>query len=465
MRPRAATLMLLAWGGLVLALTCTALAAGPHPPSEIGRHLALLIAAGVAWGGAASSIPRLPTTRAHLPLILLIAVAARVPAWRAAPVHSDDVYRYLWDGRVQRAGLDPYRYPPDAAELAPLRDEAWQRINHRELPTIYPPLAQLCFRLAPSLRAWKVLVATVDLATLALLVLWLRRRGGDPRRAIAWAWSPLVVVEVAQNSHADAVGVLLLVGALAAYEARRPAWAGALLAGAAAIKLLGAALLPGLRSRRAAAAFALALALCVAPFAGAGARMSGSLGEYGRRWRVNDGAFALLYAAAERAVAHTRFAGRTDLADAPRLARAISGRERDQVYPDEVANLAARALALALWAIAVAAGLWWRLPPTRLAALALGGFALLTPTLHPWYVLWLIPLVAVGASPAWAVLAVLAPLGHLPLTEWWTRGAWHDPIWTRALEHGATWAVLLVDARHRWKRLGGVDQPPRSGKI
>jgi hypothetical protein len=217
------------------------------------------------------------------------------------------------------------------------------------------------------------------------------------------------------------------------------------LGAAAAVKLLPLLLLPSLRNARALLAAALLAMALAAPYAGAGWRLGGSLGEYGRRWRGNDGAFALVHAAAEHAVARSRFAERQKLP--PAWARALSGRDRDEVYPDEVANLLARLLAAALL-IAALAWAWARgAPPERFAEVLFGGFVLLTPVLHPWYVLWLLPLIAVAAAPAWTLLALLTPLAYLPLASWLDGGAWHDATWTRVAIHGTTWLALAIDRR------------------
>jgi len=89
--------------------------------------------------------------------------------------------------------------------------------------------------------------------------------------------------------------------------------------------------------------------------------------------------------------------------------------------------------------------LWRRASATRLTEAAIGTFVLLTPAMHPWYVLWLLPLVAAGGSPAWLVLALLAPLGYRPLDVWLSGGPWRDPVWTRALEHGRALVALAID--------------------
>lgn len=448
-------------GAGVCALTWGAVATARGLPATLPRHLLLYVAAGLAWAAAALVLQRLPASRTQLAVVALVAIALRLPAWMAPPAHSDDVYRYLWDGRVQRAGVNPYRHPPDAAALTSLRDPDWARINNPSLPTIYPPLAEAAFAASPSLPWWKLLVALGDAAVALLLYMGLT----DRRRVVLWAWSPLVVMELAMNAHVDALGIALLVGGLLAWGRARAIAAGALVAAAAAVKLLPVVALVGMRRRRtivAAAIVAVALAL---PYATAGPRMAGSLGEYSRRWRVNDGAFALLYAGAERLVAHTRFAGRYDMADSPRLARLVTGRDRDTLFPDEVASFVARLWAGAIFLAVIAWALWRRVTAVRLTEAAIGAFVLLTPALHPWYVLWLLPLVTVGGSWAWIVLAVLVPLGYRPLDVWLAGGPWRDPVWTRLLEHGLTLVALAID---RWQTSGiivkfGETDPRRSG--
>jgi hypothetical protein len=439
-----ATLTLAALGIGVMALTWATVATSRGLPEGLPRHLLLWVAAGGAWALVLAVLPRLASTRAQLPLVAVVALALRVPAWLAPPVHSDDVYRYLWDGRVQRAGLSPYRHAPDAPELAALRDSDWARINNRQLPTIYPPGAQWAFAVAGSLSAWKLLLALADAAVALTLLTWIQQRAGDRRRVIAWAWSPLVVVEVGQNAHVEVLAIALTIAALAHAERARAHVAGALLGAAAAVKLLPALLLASLdRRARALIAASLVVLVLALPYARAGVRMSGSLGEYGRRWRGNDGVFALVHAAATRVVAQTRFAKRYELE--PALARVVTGRDRDQVYPDEVANFGARLAAGAFGLALFAWALGRRTSPLCAAEVLFGAFVLLTPVLHPWYVLWLVPLSAVGASAAWVVLAMLVPLGYRPLDVWLRGGTWHDPLWTRVLEHGLVLGVLAID--------------------
>ncbi len=458
---RRAALITAACGVAVVALTWAAIATARALPASLPRHLLLYVAAGVAWATSALVVPRLAPSRAQLVVIALVAVALRVPAWATAPVHSDDVHRYLWDGQVQRRGVNPYRFAPDAPELAALRDGDWARINNRQLPTIYPPLAEAAFAAAPSLAWWKLIVALADAAVALLLLIGLAER----RRVVLWAWSPLVVIELALNAHVDALGIALLVAALLAWQRRRAGAAGALVAAAAAVKLLPIAALVGMRSRRAVVAAVIVAGVVALPYARAGQRIGGSLGEYTRRWRGNDGAFALLYAGAERVIARTPFARRYELSGSPQLARWMTGRDRDTIFPDEAANLLARVAAGLVFLAVIAWALWRQAPATRVAEAAIGAFVLLTPALHPWYALWLLPLVAAGGSWAWIVLAVLVPLGYWPLDVWLAGGPWRDPLWTRLLEHGLTAVALAID---QWQTSGiivkfGETDPRRSG--
>jgi hypothetical protein len=428
--------------GLGIAALTTGALATAGDPDAVPRHLLLYVGAGVGWAAALALLPRLPCTRGQVLAVVLIGLAMRVPAWLAPTPHSDDVYRYLWDGRVQRAGIDPYAHPPDAPELTPLRDETWAHVNNRDLPTIYPPGAELLFRLAArSLGTWKLLVAAFDLGTIALLLVWLRRRGDDRRRVLAWAWSPLVAIELGANAHLDGVGAALLIAGLVAWTGSRKSLAGALAGAAAAVKLVGALALPQFaRSWRALAGAALVLVLVTLPYAGS--HIQGSLGEYSRRWRANDGAFALIHAASEKAVEHSRFRKRYT-PGSPTLARAVSGRDRNQLYPDEVANLAARAIAGLLFLAGMAWAVRRRPDPVDRTRWLIGLLLLLAPTLHPWYVLWLIPLSATVGGPEWVALAVLVPLGYVPLADWLAGRPWHDPAWTRLVEHGIVWALLV----------------------
>jgi hypothetical protein len=505
-------------GAVVACLTAGAVAATRGWSADAGTrgsvslHLALFLAAGAVWALTLALLPRLARRPGDLRLIWVLALALRIPAWLGMPAHSDDVYRYAWDGRVTRAGINPYRYPPAAPELDGLREGVryqergaerapprastrgplWARINNPDLPTIYPPAAQLAFVLAAALPlgplgGLKCVLGACDLGVLAVLIGLLRRRGEDPRWALAWGWSPLVAVELGQNVHLDALPLLALIGALWAWEVGRKGLAGVLLGLATAAKLITAPLLVAFRSGRAWGAMVGVMALLALPFVGARLAIAGSTGEFARRWRTNDGVYGLVQAGAERAICPLQLAIAARIADPPppppsptdpplspeeiqarcseplymkkypEVAHAITGRShRTTVFPDELAAFVARGVAGAAIGLVVLIVRVWRLAPLAGTEWILGALLLLTPALHPWYVVWLVPLVALRRRAAWVALAMLVPLGYVPLGAWLSGEPWRDPWWTRLLEHGVSWGLLVWEGWRAWRRRGAA---------
>lgn len=162
--------------------------------------------------------------RATLILIGLIAIFSRAMLVPAAPTLSNDVYRYVWDGRVMSAGISPYAFPPGAKEVDRLHandSEIWPYINRKAAITIYPPGAELFFgaiyNLNPNSVSWtKAAMALVDLANCLLVVLLLHRLSMPLARSLIYAWSPLPIIEFASSGHIEALSVFWTLLALLA---------------------------------------------------------------------------------------------------------------------------------------------------------------------------------------------------------------------------------------------------------
>ncbi|MCI0688067.1 MAG: glycosyltransferase 87 family protein [Sporichthyaceae bacterium] len=389
-------LVLAALGLVGVALATVATLRAGEPNQSPWRVLGLT---GLMWLGFAVScvlVQRVPP-RTAVPLVLAGGIALQALAASVPPRTTDDFYRYAWDGRVQAAGIDPYRYPPTAPELAGLRD-GWlfpagvPLLNHPTEPTIYPPAAQAYFRTVDELapagarhKPWQVAAAVLAVATTAALAAFLWRRGGDPRRAVLWAWCPTVILEAGNNGHVDVLAALLVtagLGTLAATDGRgreAPAVAGAVLGGAllgaaTAVKLLPALVLAALTPRRYLPALASAAGvvclLYLPHLLAVGTDVVGFLPGYLAEQGYNgSGRFALL-----------------------RL-----------VLPRPLAPYAA-AVVLA----AVAATVWRRPDPIRpwRGPLLLTGtaFLVLTPS-YPWYALLLVALVALDGRWEWLAVA------------------------------------------------------------
>jgi alpha-1,6-mannosyltransferase len=236
-------------------------------------------------------------------IILVFSIAFHERLVVETPYLSSDVYRYIWDGRVQAAGVNPYLYMPVARELEPLRDEKiFPYINRPDYArTIYPPAAQAIFLatylISPSnVTAFKATMSLFDLLAILAIMMALARMKLDPARAIIFAWHPLVIWEGAHSGHIESLCMALLAFALLARVSEKHALTGFLLALAVLTKLYPALLLPAFLIARQHAsarailtdkanlkmlfAFVVTIVLAYLPYLGAGAGVLGYLPGY-----------------------------------------------------------------------------------------------------------------------------------------------------------------------------------------
>jgi len=166
------------------------------------------------------------------------------------PTLSDDMYRYVWDGRVQAQGISPYRFPPNAAELFDLRDsDVYPFINRKSAVTIYPPAAEVAFallwRIVPDNIHWfQIVMALSALSAGGLLTGLLRDLNRPPAHVFFYLGSPLLAFETAHAAHVDGLVLPFLVGAWWARVREQDSLVGMLLGVATAMKFYPALLLP-----------------------------------------------------------------------------------------------------------------------------------------------------------------------------------------------------------------------------
>ena len=235
--------------GGAMAVLCAAVVGLGDLREHIPAFLLLDAALFACYIAAITRLPRLVgAARPHLLVIIAMAVLCRMILLAGPPSLSDDVYRYLWDGRVQQAGINPYQYAPDHPALAFLRTPEDAAINHPALETIYPPLAQWIFRaavaVAPTVLAQKAVFVLFDLATIGAIAALLRQRGRHPAWCLIYAWNPLVLIEFAHSGHLDSLAIFWLVLALWGLAGQRPAWGMASLGLSALAKYFALVLLP-----------------------------------------------------------------------------------------------------------------------------------------------------------------------------------------------------------------------------
>ena len=238
-----------------------------------------------------------------LALCLVLAAVWRVPLLLEPPTLSTDVYRYVWDGRIQRLGYDPYLVAPGNRKFRQLHTAETRLINHSDVPTPYPAAAELFFRAVMTVNesalAMKSAVLLCDASVVAVLFCWLQAWRRSTWWVLAYAWNPLVALEGAGNGHVDLLGALCLVLTAASLARGRRTIASIAFALGVGVKFLPATLVPLLWRRirlRDAALGGAALAALYIPFLGHGSLPFGSLGDYLAYWRVN----APVYSALER---------------------------------------------------------------------------------------------------------------------------------------------------------------------
>jgi alpha-1,6-mannosyltransferase len=326
-------------------------------------------------------------------LISVLAVAAllRLAVLLAPPYLSDDLNRYVWDGRVEAAGINPYRYVPADPHLAALRDQTiFPHINRSDYaPTIYPPVAEYLFfagtRLGESLAAMKATMVTVEVLGV-LLLLWLLRDLRLPReRILIYVWHPLPLWEFAGSGHVDAAVVTLVALALWARRREAPWLTGTALAGAALVKFFPAVLFPALYRRwdwKMPLAAAVTVIVAYLPFLGAGSALLGFLPGYLQEEGLHSGAGFFLS---------------NVLRGVPLLEHVAAS-----LY---MALAAAALLALGVRSLFAAESRYLGSALT----LAVAAMVLLSPH-YAWYFAWIVPLLCFTPRPSALYLTLACPL-------------------------------------------------------
>lgn len=430
---------------LLLGIPAAAALASLSWAGDLGRHVRTLV---LVWGAAhalylAASWVVLRGGAATggrsrgLWLVLLVGLVPRLLLLPSAPTLSEDLYRYLWDGRLVAAGVNPYPHPPSDPALARFRDGLFAKLNHADVPTVYPPAAELLFgaaaRVEPSPRAWKGLLFLLEALLVAALAWLLARRGLPAERLLLYYWNPLVVVECYGSGHVDLATAAFLVLSLALLERGRSIGAGVTFALAALTKYVPLLLVPAVARRRRWATLAVAAvagALLFAPFTGAGRALWGGLEAYTRNWEWNGSLYAILRPHFHRG-------------DPPRLILAVA--------------LAAASLGIA-----------WRARTATGATLALWiAFLLASPTVFPWYLVPAVALLPLHPDAGFLLFSGLVALSYLPLTAFRATGLWALPPWMPWVEYGGLVSAWIVAAAARRVRAGtearGAGRRPGSG--
>lgn len=232
-----------------------------------------LVVSGLCWLGLGHFIDRRTASNRSIRMLIMVGLAARIALLPSVPLYEDDYVRYLWDGGVTAAGLNPYARTPASVlnEIHPLfpvqpgaahprssdatlgeqSGDILGRVTYPSVTTIYPPIAQLGFAAAHiispwSLLAWKAVGLIAEMVTLLLLIGGLRTAGRAPAWAMLYWLCPLVIKDFANGAHMDVLLMPALAGTIWAMLAGRLRTAALLIGVAAALKLWPLLLVPGL---------------------------------------------------------------------------------------------------------------------------------------------------------------------------------------------------------------------------
>jgi hypothetical protein len=403
--------------------------------------MALTIPVGLLTIAATNIAERAPQKRA-LWLIFAFAIVLRACVLLFDPLLSSDIYRYVWDGRVQAAGINPYRYFPADQALSFLRDEAiFPHINRADTAvTIYPPVAQFFFRLVTrigeNVTVMRLALVGCEAVTVTMIMLLLRRMELPVTRVVAYLWHPLPLWEVANSGHVDALMVaLMMLGlwiALTGY-ALRGAVAIAL---SVLVKPYVAPVLAGIWrpwDLKMPLVVIAVIALCYVPYLSVG---SGVLGFLTKGYLTEEGISA-----------------GNDL-----WPLALWRLAFDEHHGDVAVYIATAALILLLKAFSVA-----RSPDRGIASrlgdinmLLLLTLLLLSPN-YPWYFLIITPFVALCGSPATWAVSILALL----LSEQLDWDFYIPRMVTKSILFGGlllAWTLMAYRTRMRRSAEPGVPQ-------
>ncbi|MEO8127717.1 MAG: hypothetical protein ABJF23_20745 [Bryobacteraceae bacterium] len=395
--------------GLAAALSYAVLAwaSRQSTPLSLSLFYGCLGAASAACIGAFLLLRKRGVSVADLRWIAVFAVLLRLIGFLGQPIYEDDFYRYLWDGRSFALTGNPYGQPPAVSfsdeSVPPEFGDILSRINFPELPTIYGPACELVFLISywispAQLWPMKLLFLAADLGL--LWILW--KLLGPAAGLVLYAWSPLVIKEIAFTSHTDVLAAFLLFAGMERMTAKRFSSAAALLGLAVAARFFVILLVPAILWRQRAriwAIFAGVLLAVYLPFTLRGSSDAASMMTFASGWEFNSFVFAIL----------GHWLGGT------------AGR------------VACAALFLAFY-------FWWfrkyaGTAPIR-GDLLLAALFLISPVVNPWYLVLLVPFVALHPSP-WGITAVSTVLlayytaSNLQIPG---MGGFDHPWWVRPLE-------------------------------
>lgn len=366
---------------------------------------------------------KLPLSYKTVWLLILSSFFIRIAFVNTEPIGSDDLYRYMWDGKVQYSGINPYMYSPNDPKLISLHSEILpKQLNFQDMKTIYFPFSQWLFYLAYSLSGenvwgYKLLIIIADFLTLLTLILILKRKNKDLKFILLYAICPLFILNFSIDAHLDAFGLPLFLLSIYIFERGNIAASAFLLGLSISIKPVGLVLIPiyflstqGLKNRIVLILIcALTFGIQFIPYLFKSNPFEAFL-IYTKHWMYNGFVFNI-----------------------------INYFEHDNQLTRLITGFSLSVLLLALY--------FSKYEFYEKVYYAIMLLILLSPVVHPWYFAWLIVLLPVITKWSGIYLAAASSLTAITILNYKLYGVWIDYWFVLLLEYVPVLVLVIYELK------------------
>ena len=420
--------------GFIIEILCIAIAYSGDIKKNIPCFAILYIASFITYIFAIFYISKNADTdeqdnnssRTVLWAIIIFSLMFRLTLLPVTP--SDDIYRYLWEGKLQLNGISPYSHPPESSSLEHLRDGFFSGINHKHLSTIYPPLTLMVFAVSDfvshSIISMKSVFLIFDVLSIFILLKFLRMMGKDPHNVLTYAWSPLILISFAARGHCDSLQIFLVILALYLCAVRKNLRTVFSIALAVMSKfifvIIAPFLIPGKKLKYVVVLFAVIAALYL-PYISAGKGLFSTLLHFGTQYHFNDSAHFLIFCLcigsplASKIVTALIFGSVLLFLYKKHSNLFITDNSEHSPLPnggsEKRGNIDMNNFVL------------------NYAFVAIGTFLILAPTLHPWYLTWIIPFLCFNKNRAWLILTGTVICYYFMNHELFSKMIWYNDEW------------------------------------
>ena len=362
-------------------------------------------------------------------IIIFFAIIFRVIFLFTEPTLSDDIYRFYWEGKITNQGINPFIHAPDSEELEQFRDSDWEKVHNKYNPTCYPPVSQIAFSISyfisPSIYSIKIFFTLFDILSIYIIFLILKNFKFDPRYTIIYAWSPLVIIEFAHSGHNDSLAIFFTLLSFLFLQKDNKKLSSIALAMAFLTKFYPIILVPLFLKKwgkKNTAIFFLTVCLFYLPFISAGHDLAKGMIIYIEDWLFNGSIFPFL-------IEIVKFFNFTN----------------DPIIIAKIFIFIFFGLVLFYFTLKTIKYNSNTLEILKFSFILIGLFIILNPTVHPWYIIWIIPFLCFFKSKSWILLTGTVVLSYYIYIDFDNLGIWSEKWWIRVIEYLPFYVLLFYE--------------------